>query len=38
MDVFDRVIEEDLKNNAVITAVFAWLAANGDEIIPRRGK
>lgn len=38
MDVYDRVVEEDLKNNAVITAVFAWLAANREEPIPRKGK
>lgn len=38
MDVFDRVVEEDLKHNAVITAVFAWLAANRDELIPRKSK
>lgn len=36
MDVFDRAVESDLKHNAIVTAVFAWLAANRDELMPRR--
>jgi len=36
MDVFDKVVEADLKHNAVMTAAFAWLAANRDELIPRK--
>ncbi len=36
MDVFDKVIEADLKHNAVMTAAFAWLAANRDELVPRK--
>jgi carboxypeptidase Q len=36
MDVFDRAVEDDLKHNAVITALFAWQAANRDDLIPRR--
>lgn len=36
MDVFDKAVEDDLKHNAVVTAVFAWLAANRDELMPRR--
>jgi carboxypeptidase Q len=36
MDVFDKAVEGDLKHNAIITAFFAWQAANRDERIPRR--
>ncbi len=36
MDVYDKVVEDDLKQNAVITAAFAWLAANRDGLIPRK--
>jgi carboxypeptidase Q len=36
MDVYDKAVEGDLKHNAVITAAFAWLAANRDELIPRK--
>lgn len=36
MDVYDKTIEADLQHNAVITAVFAWLAANRDELFPRK--
>lgn len=36
MDVFDKAIEEDLKDNAVITASFAWIAANRDGLFPRK--
>jgi carboxypeptidase Q len=36
MDVYDKVVEADMKQNAVITAAFAWLAANRDALIPRK--
>jgi carboxypeptidase Q len=36
MDVFDKAVEDDLKHNAIITAFFAWQAANRDEKLPRR--
>lgn len=36
MDVFDKAVEDDLKHNAVITATFAWHAANREELLPRR--
>jgi hypothetical protein len=36
IDVFDKAIEKDLKQNAVIMASFAWLAATRDELIPRK--
>lgn len=36
MDLYDKAVEADLKHNAVITATFAWLAANRDELIPRK--
>ena len=35
MDVFDKVVEEDLRHNAVMTAWLAWKAANSDEVVPR---
>ena len=36
MDLFDKAVEADLKHNAVMTALFAWMAANRDELIPKR--
>jgi carboxypeptidase Q len=36
MDVYDKAIEADLKHNAVMTAAFAWLAANRDAQFPRK--
>jgi Zn-dependent M28 family amino/carboxypeptidase len=36
MDVFDKAIEADLKQNAVITAAFVWTAANREGLIPRK--
>lgn len=36
MDVYDKAVEDDLKHNAVMMAAFAWLAANRDELIPRK--
>ena len=30
MDLYDKAIEADMKQNAVMTAVFTWLAANRD--------
>lgn len=36
MDVFDKALEDDLKQNAVIMASFAWLAAMRDELLPRK--
>ncbi|HRI77905.1 MAG TPA: M20/M25/M40 family metallo-hydrolase [Cyclobacteriaceae bacterium] len=36
MDVFDKTLEGDLKHNAVITAAFAWMAANRDGLFPRK--
>lgn len=35
MDVYDKVVAEDLKHNAVMTAYLAWKAANHEELIPR---
>jgi carboxypeptidase Q len=35
-DVYDKAIESDLKLNAIITAVFAWHAANRDQLLPRK--
>lgn len=36
MDVYDKAVEADMKQNAVITAVFAWLASNRDGLMPRK--
>jgi len=36
MDVYDKVLEDDLKHNAVITASFAWMAANRQGLLPRK--
>jgi hypothetical protein len=36
MDLYDKAVEPDLKHNAVMTALFAWMAANREELIPRR--
>ena len=35
MDVYDKVVEEDLKHNAMMTAWLAWKAANADALVPR---
>ncbi len=36
MDLYDKLVEADLKHNAVMTASFAWLAANRDQKLPRK--
>jgi carboxypeptidase Q len=36
MDLYDKAVEPDLKHNAVMTAAFAWSAANRDEMFPRK--
>jgi carboxypeptidase Q len=36
MDLYDKTVEADLKHNAIMTAAFAWLAANRDELLPRK--
>ncbi|HZY82756.1 MAG TPA: M20/M25/M40 family metallo-hydrolase [Cyclobacteriaceae bacterium] len=36
MDLYDKLVEADLKHNAVMTAAFAWLAANREEKLPRK--
>jgi carboxypeptidase Q len=36
MDLYDKAVEADLKQNAIMTAAFAWLAANRDEKLPRK--
>jgi len=35
MDVYERLQAMDMKHNAVVVAVFAYLAANRDEMLPR---
>lgn len=34
-DLYERVREQDLKQNAIVMAWFAWQAANTDQVIPR---
>jgi hypothetical protein len=34
-DLYERVAEKDLKQNAIVMAWFAWQAANTDQAIPR---
>ncbi|MEX2231689.1 MAG: M20/M25/M40 family metallo-hydrolase [Cyclobacteriaceae bacterium] len=36
MDLYDKAVEPDLKHNAVMTALFTWMAANRDGLIPRK--
>lgn len=36
MDLYDRVIEKDLQQSAVIMAIFAYHAAMRDELMPRK--
>jgi carboxypeptidase Q len=38
MDLYDKLIDADMKQNAVMTASFVWLAANRDGQFPRKGK
>jgi Zn-dependent M28 family amino/carboxypeptidase len=38
MDVYDRIVPEDLMQAAVINACWAYLAAMSDEMIPRTPK
>jgi len=35
VDLYERVTEQDLKQNAIVMAWFAWQAANTDQRIPR---
>ena len=36
MDVYDRVQRDELVQQATVAAVFAWDAANRDEMLPRK--
>lgn len=36
MDVYDRLVPDDLRHNAVVVAAFVYLAANRDEKLPRK--
>jgi hypothetical protein len=36
MDFYDRVQIDDLKQQATVAAVFTWLAATRDELLPRK--
>ncbi len=35
VDLYERVSEKDLKQNAIVMAWFAWQAANADQRLPR---
>ncbi len=36
MDLYDKILEDDLIQNAIITTVLTWQAANRDELFPRK--
>ena len=36
MDVYDRLVADDMKHNATVVAAFVYLAANRDEKLPRK--
>ena len=36
MDSYERLQPEDMRRNATIAAAFAYLAANRDELLPRK--
>ena len=36
MDVFDRLVADDMKHNATVVAAFVYLAANRDTKLPRK--
>ena len=36
MDVFDRLVSDDMKHNATVVAAFVYLAANRDAKLPRK--
>lgn len=36
MDVFDRLVADDMKHNATVVAAFVWLAANRPDLLPRK--
>lgn len=36
MDLYDKAVPADLKYNAVMTAFFTWMAANRDDLMPRK--
>jgi hypothetical protein len=36
MDLYDKAVEADLKHNSVMTALLAWMAANREELLPRK--
>lgn len=36
MDVWDRLVADDMKHNAVVVAAFVYLAANRDQKLPRK--
>ena len=36
MDLYERIQEEDMRKNAVIVASFVYMAANRDQLLPRK--
>jgi hypothetical protein len=38
MDLYDRLQPDDLRQMATVAAVFAWQAANADDLVPRAAR
>jgi hypothetical protein len=38
MDVYDHILEDDLRQSAVVAAVFIYHAAMRDERLPRKSR
>jgi carboxypeptidase Q len=36
MDTFERLQPDDMRKNATIAAIFAYLTANRDDLLPRK--
>ena len=36
MDTFERLQPDDMRKNATIAAIFAFLTANRDDLLPRK--
>jgi hypothetical protein len=37
MDLYDRLVADDMRHNATIVAAFVYLAANRPDLLPRKG-
>lgn len=38
MDVWDRLVADDMKHNATVVAMFVYLTANRPDLLPRKGQ